>query len=716
MMIEHGVPPQLPLLFDPTPENVLRDARKTITATTAEWDKIVETVLPSQATVENTIIPIAHLENETMAVNDVIYLMATTHPDKGIREACKAAKKLTDEAAVDRYLRKDMFALVDAVLSTTTETSVKPETYRFLTKHHAEFAENGCDLEGSAKTQFENDLKRLESLKRDYISNLDNDTSGMWFSLEELDGLPKTFIDALKKGDEEQEGKYWVDMKKPRWERMLKFARCEETRMHYFIQHLNRIPSNIPLAREIVLVRDSLARQKGSKSWAQLRMSNKMMNDPAAVRATLSQIQRNLFELGQKEASELLALKKSDVQSKNNDDTQLFLWDISYYNNLRQEKTRSVDTKSIMEYFELMTVIRHILELYSRLFEIEFELVTEERAQTLHGENSPKMKWQEEVFLYAVWDLKSTPSFIGYMYFDLHPREGKYSHAGHFNLQKGFERRDGTRAYPCSALIMNQAKPTGSDPSLLSANEVRSLFHEVGHGIHNLLSVTTFARFHGTRVDRDFVETPSILFEYFLWTPERLREVSQHYSYVSPEYKDAWKSRHPDEQDVPPQRLPDHLIQAVLSTSTSTLSILRTLHFALYDMAVHDPPSAEALASMDLCTTYNKLWWEIVGVHGGEALAQGRWDWAHGESSVRLLMAGRYDAGYYAYTLGRMWALDIFDTYFREDTYNKDAARKYRELLLKPGSSQPEWKTLTNYLGREPRPEPLYRWLGAASS
>ncbi|KUI69335.1 Saccharolysin [Cytospora mali] len=649
-MHHHGrIPPQLPPLFGGTPQSLLQEAKATVARIKAIWDQVVLKVTPETATIENVILPVAHNENETKLHVDVIYFLATVHPVAEMREAAKDARRFIDDAEVDLYLRDDMFKLVDAILKKKNEASTEPEIYRFLLK-----------------------------------SNLDNDQSGMWVTQADLDGLPTDFIGALRKGEGEDQDLVWVNMKRPHLARILKFAKSEDTRRRYYIQQLNRVPANIPLHREIILLRDSLARQKGWNSWAGLKMSEKMMKSPETVLSILAEMHPRLYEKGLHEADDLLTLKKADVADPK---TKLFFWDILFYENAKQEKAAYIKNKIVMDYFEVNSVVKRILSIYERLFDIEFELVTPERVAQLHGDKCGDSTWQDDVCFYIVWDKGNEDSFLGYIYFDLHPRLGKYTHAGHYNLQK----------------------TSGSSPSLLNVGEVRSLFHEVGHGMHNILSVTKFARFHGPKVDKDFVETPSILFEYFLWTPQHIREVSCHYSYISPAYKEAWHLAHPDEQNLPSKYLTDDLIQGALSGRETGLSILRQFHFSTYDLTVHNPSSREELKEVNFGELYNKLWVKIVPSNGGEALGQG-WEWAHGESVMRLIM-GQYDAGQYAYILGRMWAADIFDT-FAANTMDKEAGRRYRQMILRPGGSQPEWKTLTDYLGRLPSPDAFYRHIG----
>ena len=427
------IPPQLPPLFDDEPQSILQEAKATVANIQAIWDKVAREVTPENATIENVILPIAHIENSTKLHIDVVIFLSTVHPTLEVREATKDARRFIDEAEVDLYLREDIFRLVNTLLEKTDEAETDPETYRFLLKLHAQFVRNGCDLEGQARDQFEQDTKRLNMLTKEYKSNLDNNKAGMWVTRSDLEGLPADFIDSLKEGDAENQGMLWVNMARPHWSRVLKFAKSEDTRRRYFIQHLNRVPENVPLHREIILLRDSLARQKGWKSWAYLKMSEKMMQNPETVSDVLAEMHPKLYEKGLREAEELLALKRADSPDP---EVKLFFWDHSFYENAREEKKESVDSRLTMDYFEVKTTVRNILSLYERLFDIEFELVTAERAQQLHGKRCTGTTWQEDVFFYIVWDKANMNPFLGYIYFDLHPRPGKYTHAGHYNLQK----------------------------------------------------------------------------------------------------------------------------------------------------------------------------------------------------------------------------------------------------------------------------------------
>ncbi len=199
--------------------------------------------------------------------------------------------------------------------------------------------------------------------------------------------------------------------------------------------------------------------------------------------------------------------------------------------------------------------------------------------------------------------------------------------------------------------MLNYPHPTPTKPSLLSLDQTRSFFHELGHGLHNLLSVTQTARFHGTAVDKDFVEAPSMMFEYFFWTARHIQGVSRHYTYQSAAYADSWKAANPG-RELPTEQLSDETTAGLvgLKQSNKPLSLLRQLHFVIYDMAVHNPASRAELEGAKLAEIFNQTRTELLGLHGGEALGDG-WDWGQGQSVLRLINGGSYAGCYYAYIM-----------------------------------------------------------------
>ncbi|KAL1985256.1 hypothetical protein VTN96DRAFT_8055 [Rasamsonia emersonii] len=218
-------------------------------------------------------------------------------------------------------------------------------------------------------------------------------------------------------------------------------------------------------------------------------------------------------------------------------------------------------TRESSRNFSLYRTLHGMMAIFSRLFGIRFREIPPDQ-YALFGEGHV-MTWHEEVSVYSVWDDSSSSSegdFLGYLYLDLFPRDDKYNHAGHYLLQPGYTTSSGQRRHPASALVMNLPKPLPHKPSLLRHDEIRSLFHELGHAVHNLVSRVRYAVFHGTFVARDFVEIPSIMLENWWWTPAVVQELGYHYSYVS----DGNFATSPQER--PPERLDDETIRNPLQT------------------------------------------------------------------------------------------------------------------------------------------------------
>lgn len=168
-----------------------------------------------------------------------------------------------------------------------------------------------------------------------------------------------------------------------------------------------------------------------------------------------------------------------------------------------------LNDQKVAEYFPLDHTIGGMLRTFETLFGLEFVEVTD----------ASKNVWHPDTKQFRVYNEKppsgdaEQQTFVGWLYLDLHPRDGKYGHAANFNLQPGFTGRDGRRRYPATALVCNFSKPTPTKPSLLKHDEVVTLFHELGHGIHDLVAATHYSRFHGTNVVSDFVEAPSQMLE-----------------------------------------------------------------------------------------------------------------------------------------------------------------------------------------------------------
>ncbi|KAK2743859.1 hypothetical protein FQN55_007079 [Onygenales sp. PD_40] len=708
-------PPQAPPVFTATPDSLIADTNRIIANSRKVQDEIAKNVTAELATFDNVLLPMAYDENSMALESHILGFYQAVSTDSKLRDASTEAEKLMDDFAIESAMREDLFQLVAAALKKGDK--LDPESQKLLEKEHKDYIRNGLGLPaGPQRDRFKEIKKRLSQISIEFQKNLNEENGGLWFTRDELDGVPEDVLSGLKKGEGENEGKLRLSFKYPDLFPTLKYATNPETRKKVSIANENKCNQNVPLFKEAVVLRDEAARLLGYPNHATFRIEDKMAKTPKTVDDFLGDLRSRLKAGGQKEIETLKALKAADIASRTPGqafDGRYYLWDHRFYDRMMLERDYSINHQLIAEYFPLQTTIRGMLKIFEELFGLVFvEITGEERNKISETGKGSDIVWHEEVQVFSVWDDEGEGNgFVGYLYLDLFPRDGKYGHAANFNLQPGFITKDGKRRYPATALVCNFSKPTAKKPSLLKHDEVVTLFHELGHGIHDLVSKTIYSRFHGTNTVRDFVEAPSQMLENWCWTPSQLKSLSHHYSTLSNEYLEAWKEQ-AGGKPQPEQKIPDELITNLINAKhvNDALFNLRQLHFGIFDMTVHEPVDHEAIANMDISEKYNSLRKEIAQLDGPEVLGGGS-NWGNGQATFGHLIGG-YDAGYYGYLSSQVYSADMFYSVFKADPMNPKEGRRYRHTVLERGGSQEEMKTLEDFLGRAPSTDAFYRELG----
>ncbi|KAK0648238.1 MepB protein [Cercophora newfieldiana] len=712
-------PSQAPIVFDATADSLIQDAQDLIDKTNTVWDAIVKNVgTPDKATFGNTILPIINDENAKVRKSRILRFYASTSPSKELRDASNAATTLFNNAGAELYSRVDIFPLVHAVVAQVegAGAGLDAQSKHYLRKLHRKMHMNGCAIhDPKLRSAFEEINKRVQELERQCLSNLDEDTSGLWVEPHELSGVPQSILTRLKKGDPDSphQGKLWVKTKVPLAGNIIPSATNPATRKKIYCAIKNRLPQNVLLFRELVLARDSTARMLGYSSWLAYKASDKMVQTPETVTSLLADIRERICPAALTNVSELLAIKR-EVES-DPDAAHLFAWDEGFYSGIQKERNQP-ERSNVSEYFELDNTLVKLLQLFGRLFGTQFERITPNQ----QAETGKPLVWHEDVRMYAVWDADANDAdarFLGYAYFDLFPREGKYGHRGCYALGWPYIQPDGQSVRPSCALVMNFIKPADNAmPVLLELIDVRRLFHELGHLHHTICGKTKHASL--AYIDRDFAEAPCLMLELLFWKESYIKDLSHHYSYLSADLKAAWLATAvPEEQENrsdPPLKLPDATVTllAKKNLKQTVSNQVFNLFLSLYDVLVHNPATHEDLENMKLAVEFNKLRADITGLAGGEADGDG-WEWGQGQSVFRMIVSG-YDAGYYTYVLGRVYSLEMWEASGLDDTEVDDeqAGRRFRRQILEVGAGQPEMETLERYLGRTPSTRPYFEWLG----
>ncbi|PQE24948.1 metallopeptidase protein [Rutstroemia sp. NJR-2017a WRK4] len=704
-------PPQAPPFFTTEPLSILDNAKRLLDQSRKTQASIIESVDPSTATFANTLQPLAQDENIRQKESHVLEFYQHVSPNEELRAASRQVESVFKDFAIETAMREDIFKLIEAVSAKNEDLDA--QSRHFLEKEKSNYIRNGLGLPAEEKDRFKEIKKRLGRITIEFRKNLTDEKGGIWFSPEQLEGVPEDDILSFERGEDEKAGKLRVSFKFPDINTVLRHAVNSDTRKQFVIANANKVKQNVPLLKEALVLRDEAARLLGYSNHAAFRLEEKMIKSPGTVNAFLSELRLNLRVKGLQEVEKLKELKKIEMESRGQSfDGHYYMWNDKYYQRLMLLKEFSLDAQEISEYFPLNVTIQLMLEMFEKLFGMEFiKIEGKARDELAKTGNGNDIVWHPDVQVFSAWDAGSNGEFLGYLYLDLHPRQGKFGHAANFNLRPGFIAADGQRSYPVTALVCNLSKPTPTKPSLLKHDEVVVLFHELGHGIHDLVGRTKFARYHGTMCVQDFCEAPSQLLENWCWSPGPLKALSRHYSTLSGEYFQVWKDGQGEKGSgilEPPKQIPDEMIEKLIQTKNVNTAIfhLTTLHVAIFDMTIHQPSSSSAAADLNPSQIWNALRNEIMPTEGPDGD-----EWGHHEVTFGQLV-GDYDAGIYGYLLSQVYSLDIFDTFFKSDPMDAEEGRRYRRMVLENGGSRDEGEMLEEYWGRKPDSGAFYRELG----
>ncbi|ODV87852.1 hypothetical protein CANARDRAFT_26052 [[Candida] arabinofermentans NRRL YB-2248] len=670
-------PPQLPPTWDHTAEQILTLTDSLIKEGSELDDKIAAAF--EFASIDTVIKPIADLENKQSLLTNQLSFYQHVSSSKELRDASNESDQKMRTFGIESGLREDVYKSINKVyLATKDDTTLNAETKRFILKLNKQYERNGLALPKETRDKIKDIKQELSTLALNFSKNLGEETESITFTKDQLIGVPADVVDQFKTVEEDGETKFKMSFKYPDLFPVLKYASNPATRKAAFCGDQNKVPENADILIKAVKLRAQLSQLLGYKNFSEYILEERMAKLPETVMNFLEDLKVKLSPLGKKEIEVLKSLKASDLKSKGlSADDGYYVWDQRYYHTMMLEKDYQVDEVKIAEYFPMQNTIVKMLSIYETIFNLKFNEI----------ENTSKLynTWHEDVKQFAVWkmDNEKDPEFVGYIYFDLHPREGKYGHAANFGIGPGYtDLASGKRNYPVTSLVCNFTRDTKQKPSLLKHDEVVTFFHELGHGIHDLLGKTAYSRFSGTSVSWDFVEMPSQLLEYFCWSEAQLKFLSSHY--------------------LTGEELGSELITSLIASKNvnGALFNLRQLHFGLFDMTLHTSKDGE----VDVYSLWNDMREEICLLSNGGAITKGFGSFGH--------LMGGYASGYYGYLWSQVFAADIFYTKFKKDPLNIDSGLQYRDKILARGGSRDEMDNLIDFLGREPNSDAFLQELG----
>ncbi len=652
-------------------EDYLPSFKKAIADAKTEIDNIVEN--SKAPTFENTIEALDFSGEKLDRISSIFFNLNSAETNETIQKIAQEVSPLLSEFSNDITLNEDLFKRVKAIYDSKDSLKLTTEEQTLLDKKYKGFSRNGANLPEDKKEQLREIDKKLSQLKLKFGENVLAETNKFEMLLTDeadLSGLPEGAKEAAKQLAESKDKEGWLfTLDYPSYIPFVTYADNRELRKKLSLAagskgFKNDDLDNQAIVLDIVKLRHERANLLGYKTHAHFVLEERMAETPENVQKFLNEI---LEKAKPAAGREFTALENFAKDLDNID--QLQKWDGAYYSEKLKQKLFSLDDEKLKPYFKLENVIDGSFKIAEKLFDLHFE------------EIDIIDKYHEDVLTYKVTDSKG--NFVSILYADYFPRPGKRNGAW-MTVYKPQYVKDGENSRPHISVVCNFTKPTKTKPSLLTFNEVTTLFHEFGHALHGMLANTTYPSLSGTSVYWDFVELPSQVMENWCYEKEALELFATHY----------------ETGEVIPMDLVEKIKES--STFHEGMQTLRQLSFGLLDMSWHASEAPETITSVK---SHEANAFENTKLYPDVAENCMSTAFAH-------IFQGGYSSGYYSYKWAEVLDADAFEYFKEEGVFNKTVADKFKNNVLSQGGTENPMTLYKRFRGAEPKPEALLKRAG----
>ncbi|WP_292889490.1 M3 family metallopeptidase [Nonlabens sp.] len=650
---------------------------KAIQLAKKEINAITENTL--EPTFENTIEALDSAGELLGRISSIFFNLNSAETNDEIQKIAREVSPKLSEFANDVILNVALFKRVKEVYENKASLDLTEEQKTLLDKEYKRFSRNGANLTEDQKKRLREIDNELSQLSLDFGERVLAATNAYELHLEDdsrLLGLPESAKEAAAEAAKEKDKEgYLFTLDYPSYIPFMTYVDDrklrEELSKAFGSKAYKDEYDNQQNVLKIAQLRFERAQLLGYKTHAHFVLEERMAKTPEMVNSFSQEILEKAKPAAQREFDELtnFAISISNQSETSEAITKLEKWDAAYYSEKLKQRLFDLDDELLKPYFKLENVINGVFEIASRLYGLSFEETTEIE------------KYHPDVLTYVVKNEDNTWNSI--FYADFFPRKGKRNGAWMTSYKSQWYDENGHNIRPHISNVCNFTKPTATKPSLLTFNEVTTLFHEFGHALHGMLADTKYRSLSGTSVFWDFVELPSQILENWCYEKEALEIFARHY-----------------ETD---EVIPSTYIEKIKAAANfqEGLQTLRQLSFGMMDMIWH---GIDPTGITDVKAHERKIF-DQTDVYPDVASSCMSTSFAH-------IFQGGYSAGYYSYKWAEVLDADAFEVFQEKGIFDRVTAKKFRDNILSKGGTEDPMLLYTRFRGSKPKIDALLKRAG----
>ncbi len=628
----------------------------------------------------NLVAPLETLDDRLNRIWSPVSHMNSVVNSPELRKAYEACLPRLSDYATEMGQNEKLFQAFEAIRNGGEYEKLDTAQRKMIDDTLRDFHLSGVALPEEKKARYKELKSELSQLTTSFSNNVLDATNEWNMHLtdrNDLAGLPASSMGMLKQAAEREGEKkgWWVSLEFPSYFAVMTYADSSELRQRVYEAFVTRASDqgpdagkwdNGPVMEKILQIRHELAELLGFQNYAERSLATKMAEEPQQVIDFLRDLASRSLGLAREELDELHAFARQQHGKEH-----LEAWDLGYYAEKLRQAKYDISQEDLKPYFPEERVIAGLFEVVNRLYGLDIRQV-----EKFDG-------WHDDVRFYEIYDNKAT--LRGRFYFDLYARPNKRGGAWMDECISRRKLADGEVQTPAAYMVCNFAPPVGNDPALFTHDEVQTLFHEFGHGLHHMMTQVDYSGVSGINgVPWDAVELPSQFMENWCWEREALDLFAAHYKTG--------------------EKIPDELFNKMIAAKNfqAGMQMVRQLEFSLFDFRLHleyDPAHGGRIQQI-----LDEVRAEVAVVQPPEFNR-----FQHGFSHI---FAGGYAAGYYSYKWAEVLSADAFSRFEEEGIFNSTTGASFMENILEKGGSGDPMELFIEFRGRKPSIDALLRHSG----